>query len=188
MIGNYLTHGPSNVAYMQANIKRLHYLLWDEHNCATSFCSPLCPDDKTKNQHYPRREADVGCRALLLLCCAVYTSTQVQGSQTDFVGDLQMRYALKVSIFLIDSFLADWVGVFASILWLLHQGYHLLLLGGRGKKKVLGHVKLTYQTFDVEHMLPWFWRASFLVGLFALVCKCCICWFCSPNEIRLEGM
>ncbi len=26
----------------------------------------------------------------------MYTSTQVQGSRTNFVGDLQMRYALKV--------------------------------------------------------------------------------------------
>ncbi len=49
-------------------------------------------------------------------------------------------------------------------------GLSFAVTRGEGVKKVLGHVELTYQTFDVEHMLlPWFWRASFLVGF---VCTC----------------
>lgn len=134
----------------------------------------LCPDDKTKNQHYPRRAADDGCRALLLLCCVVYTSTQVQGSKTHFVGDLQMRYALKVSYFtLICSFFPSipcrlsWC--FGFNLVVVASGLSFAVTRGEGEKKVLGHVELTYQTFDIEHMLPWFWRASFLVGF---VCTC----------------
>jgi hypothetical protein len=104
----------------------------------------------------------------------VYTSTQVQGSKTHFVGDLQMRYALKVSYFtLICSFFPSipcrlsWC--FGFNLVVVASGLSFAVTRGEGGKKVLGHVELTYQTFDIEHMLPWFWRASFLVGF---VCTC----------------
>ncbi len=47
---------------------------------------------------------------------------------------------------------------------LVAPGLSFAVTREKGKKKVLGHVELTYQTFDVEHMLPWFWRASLLEG------------------------
>ncbi len=41
--------------------------------------------------------------------------------------------------------------------------YQLLLLRGR---RVYGHVELTYQTFDVEHMLPWFLQGFISSGFY----------------------
>jgi hypothetical protein len=75
------------------------------HLSALSYAQSI----KERIQYYPRREAIVGCRALLLLCCVVYTSTQVQGSQTDFVGDPpnEIRLEGTENISFAHSFLAD---------------------------------------------------------------------------------